>query len=166
MNSPQMPHHCGIVLDETVNNQSLCSPSKTVMILGVCVLYHALFHIVLCMVLQYSCYSGITVTVTPHGSQKFYPLLCSKAQTNAQRSSLRHLWGFDEIKARAGCDRDAVSSASLYIRILVLVTTNTQPRHHWCHSKQGSPNLREDLLFQGMGEDDVQHSTGEKKKTI
>ena len=133
------------------------------MILGVHVLYHTFFHIILCMALQYSCYSNISVTVTPHRSQKFYPLLCSKAQTNPQRSSLWHLWAFEEIKARSRLWKRCCQPCLIICPHICVCHDKHSPEHQWSHSKQGSPSLREDLLFQGIGEDDVQHSTGENK---
>lgn len=58
---------------------------------------------------------NIHVTVTPRRSQKLYPLLCSKAQTNPQRSSLWHLWAFDEIKARSKVVTEMLPALSCYI---------------------------------------------------
>lgn len=138
------------------------SLSKTVLILGVHVLYHTFFDIILCMALQYSCYSNISVTVTLHGSQKFYPFLCSKVQTNPQRSSLWHLWALDDIKSNEWAVTEMLSSLPHYVsKYLCLPWQTNSPEHQWSHSKQGSPNLRKDLLSQGMREDDNQQRTGE-----
>lgn len=158
MNLLQMRYHCSIVLEEMVNNHFLCSLSKTVMILGAHALYHIFFHIILCMTLQYSCYSN------PMEESEILPFALFQSPDKPTEIILMAPLGFRWNQSKEqGCDTDAASPVLLYTRYLYLPWQTHSPEHQWSHSKQGSPNLREDLLFQGMWEDDVQHSTDENK---
>lgn len=108
MNSLQMWYHCSVVLEETVNNHFLRSLSKTAWFwvpMPSTTSSFASYYVWPC---------NIRVTVTPCRSQKFYPLLCSKAQTNPQRSSLWHFWAFDEIKARSKVVTQMLPALSCY----------------------------------------------------